>query len=437
MQQGVVRPGPAPGFNIIYMPPTLRRVFDLVTIRTLLRAGLLAALILLVPASLHAIERRKPQFLTEPSYLFIPFPYSLPGIGEGIVFTGLAGNIAETNFDAFALLITGDAEGQIVGLGDMHILSETLILDTQFQNITKALVNNYETRGMNSDPNDFNLVEISSVRSTQIQLTLSLFDRRLEIFGGREKDEVEVPRVRDQQGNVIAELTPAFTSESERNFAGVLFDYTDDRQDPRKGVRLEIVRSDQPEDDPDEAEYLVWDFSATFYLPVGNISTLAFRYFQSDAEVTRQGNTDEASIRADLGFNCVLTDQVCLDAEQEVVNRFLPERRNGTSTSLGGDERLRSYPQNRFTGAHTVLYTIEFRWNLSEEVAPFDYFIWKDVRTGVQVAFFAETGSGGRPGTRWATLLPRPLGSGSGWCPGRDSSIAPTSRRGTRAANWC
>ena len=36
---------------------------------------------------------------------------------------------------------------------------------------------------------------------------------------------------------------------------------------------------------------------------------------------------------------------------------------------------------------------MEFRWNLTEEATPFDYFIWKDVRTNLQVAFFAETGS--------------------------------------------
>lgn len=41
----------------------------------------------------------------------------------------------------------------------------------------------------------------------------------------------------------------------------------------------------------------------------------------------------------------------------------------------------------------TIFYAAEFRWNLSEETTPFDYFIWKDVRTGMQVAFFAETGS--------------------------------------------
>lgn len=36
---------------------------------------------------------------------------------------------------------------------------------------------------------------------------------------------------------------------------------------------------------------------------------------------------------------------------------------------------------------------VEYRWNISHEVKPFDYFIWKDVRTGIQVAFFAEIGS--------------------------------------------
>ena len=123
-------------------------------------ARLLARFILLLALAVgfvdaepsQAIERRKPQFLTEPSYLFFPLPYSLPGIGSGIVLTGLAGNIAGTNVDFFGLIITGDAEGTILGLEDIHIVSETLVLDLGSQSITKALVNNYESRGMNSDP---------------------------------------------------------------------------------------------------------------------------------------------------------------------------------------------------------------------------------------------------------------------------------------------
>jgi hypothetical protein len=355
----------------------------------------LAAVFLTLPSSLQAIERRKPQFLTEPSYLIVPLPYSLPGIGTGIIVTGLLGNVAETNVDLFGLIVTGDAEGSIIGLEDIHIVSETLILNLFWQDITKALVNNYETRGMNSDPDDFTLIELTEVRTLAADLTLTFFDRRFELFAGIQTQDIEIPRIRDKDGNVILELSPPFTSSSENTFFGIRLDLTDDRQDPRTGVRLSAVRSSSPRDDPDDAEFFVWDYSATFYLSVGRISTLALHYFQSDAEVTAQGTTDPAAIRAELGFACPPADQECLETEAEIVDLFIRQRRNGNSTDLGGDERLRSYPQSRFQGAHTVFYALEFRWNLSEEVTPFDYFVWKDVRTGVQVAFFAETGSVG------------------------------------------
>lgn len=392
MRGSFVRPGRAPGFEIQIAP---RRAFDLSIRRTVFPAALLALLILWVPASLHAIERRKPQFLTEPSYLIFPLPYSLPGIGEGILLTALAGNIAETNIDLFALVVTGDAEGTILGLEDIHILSETLILDLFSQSITKAVVNNYNSRGMNSDPDDFTLIELSRADTFSARLTLSLFDRRLEFVGGMQKQKAEVPRVRDKDGNIIVELDPPFTNKRETRFAGFSLDYTDDRQDPREGFRLIVARFNSPAPTVDDPEFSVWDYQATFYIPIGKINTLALHYFQSDADVTRQGTTDETAVRNELGFDCSPSDSECLETEQEVVDLLVAHRTNGTSTGLGGDQRLRSYPQGRFSGAHTVFYALEFRWNLSEEVTPFDYFIWKDVRTGVQVAFFAETGSVG------------------------------------------
>ena len=73
----------------------LRRIAT--TARWCLLAGLL---LLLIPQPGLGIERRKPQFLTETAYLFVPFPYALAGIGEGIIFTGLVSNIAGTNIDA-------------------------------------------------------------------------------------------------------------------------------------------------------------------------------------------------------------------------------------------------------------------------------------------------------------------------------------------------
>ena len=48
---------------------------------------------------------------------------------------------------------------------------------------------------------------------------------------------------------------------------------------------------------------------------------------------------------------------------------------------------------NRYNGAHTLFYAMELRWNFVKEVKPFDYWIWKDVATGIQLALFSETGS--------------------------------------------
>ena len=36
---------------------------------------------------------------------------------------------------------------------------------------------------------------------------------------------------------------------------------------------------------------------------------------------------------------------------------------------------------------------VEYRWNMVDENTPFNYLFWKDVRTGKQIAFFAEAGS--------------------------------------------
>ena len=54
---------------------------------------------------------------------------------------------------------------------------------------------------------------------------------------------------------------------------------------------------------------------------------------------------------------------------------------------------MRSYPDGRFTGAHSQYIASEIRWNVSEEVRPFNFGIWKDIATGFEVAFFYETGS--------------------------------------------
>ena len=356
-------------------------------------ALLFLAALLLLGHPANGIERRKPQFLKDSSYLILPLPYSLAGIGQGILLTLLGGNIGGTNIDAFAVIVTGDVTGNFVAVEDIHAIEETLIFAFQNYNIGKVIINSYDQRGMNSDGDNYKLNELDQIDGHFATVTLSLFDRGFELFGGLEKQESSITRIRDQDGNLIADLSPGFKSESEKTFFGIVVDYTDDRQDPRQGIRMQVTRWNTPPASDADPDTFVWDYSFTGYIPFGD-STLAIHYFRSDAQVVRQGQTDPAAIRAELGFNCG-GNSTCLAAEQELVNQLVAARQNGTSTSLGGSERLRSYPQGRFQGAHTEFYSLEFRWNFSSAVTPFDYFIWKDIRTGLQLAFFAEAGSVG------------------------------------------
>ncbi len=353
---------------------------------------ILLFLLLLLPLEGQAIDRRKPQFQTESSYLIFPMPIALPGIGEMVVVTALAGNIAGTNTDVYVLAITGDAEGYAGEFGDIHLWPETIILDVFSHNLNKLTLNNYASRGMDSDPDDYTLVEQTLFEGLETKLTLTLFDRRFELFGAQYNQAFTTSRILDSEGILIADLSPSLQGESKTTTFGTVIDYTDDRQDPKVGLRLEVSRSSTPTNDRDDPEFNVWDSNLTVYIPVGKISTIALNYFQSDAEVTREGQTDLTVLEQELGIDCQ-GDSECETARDNLVQNNWATNKYGTASSLGGDERLRGYPFGRYNGAHVRFYGAEFRWNLSEETKPFDWFIWKDVRTGTQVAFFYETGT--------------------------------------------
>lgn len=338
-------------------------------------------------------DRRREQFQTEPAHLIAPFPYSLPGIGSGLFLLGWFSNIAESPTDLIAVLITGDAEGGVVFLDELPVYSRRLLFQFLYQDITKAAVNSYEKRGMDTDKNDFNIVEFSSARATSVQLFLNFFDRRLEFFAGNQMQSQTIEAIRNSKGKILFELDEPLEGESEGNWLGLRLDLTDDREDPRVGLRLWAEKFENERNDKDDPDYFTIDHSTLVYIPVGEISTWVFNYYRSDAIVRQKGNTGRQALIDDLGANCDASDTECLDAESDFVNNTITVRKYGSATSLGGQERLRAYPGGRFQGAHMAFYGTEFRWNLTEEFTPFDYFIWKDVRTGVQLAFFYETGT--------------------------------------------
>ena len=342
-----------------------------------------------------ALERRRDQFTKEPGYYIIPMPYSLPGIGKGLVVGGAYNNIADTHSDVIGFVIGGDLEGVGLLSLDNHIIPNRLILDLSAQHLTKAAVRSYNSRGMSSSADDYTILNLKDNDYYAARLTGTWWERRVEVYGGALDGRSHLEAIRDKDGNIIQTTSGAAQDSSTLFTLGVRLDWTDDYVDPRRGVRYQLSRWWANNDDPLTAEYYQIEHNLTGYIPVGKRSTWVFNYFQADAHVTRMGESDFATIEAQQGLNCsdpTLTAEQQLQCQQ-VINNIISNNTYGSVDSLGGWTRLRSYPDGRYKGAHALFLGTEFRWNLTEEFTPFDIWIARDIRTTIQLAFFYERGT--------------------------------------------
>ena len=345
----------------------------------------------LIPDDLSAPERRRDQFPKEFGYAAFPYPYRLPGIGSGLSFAAGAFNIADTYTDAYGIVFAGDVKGGAAGVGDIHLIPRTLILDLGYSTISKAAFQSYSQRGMNTSKDDFSLLEVGDTEYYGARMTATFLDRRFELHGAWYEGASRLKSIRDKDGNLILSAQDPPRDRGHTTLLGARLDLTDDYTDPRRGFRLDVTRSQSPPrgSGPD---YFVMDYNTTAYVPFRKRDTLALNLLRSDAFVTRQGETDPAALQQQLGLNCAAADPAQQHFCNELITTTIANNRFGTATSLGGFDRLRSYPQGRFKGAHTLFFGAEYRWNLTDERTPFDIFVMKSVRTSIQVAFFYETG---------------------------------------------
>ena len=337
-------------------------------------------------------DRRKTQFSKDFGYAVFPYPYSLPGIGSGIGVVGGAMNIADTYTDAYGIVFGGDVRGEALGVADIHLIPRTLILDVGYSGLSEATIQSYSKRGMNTDKNDFRLIELGDTEYYGGRLTATFFDRRFEIYSAWYQGASKLKSIRDKEGNVIVEAQNAPRRTGHTMLYGSRLDLTDDYSDPRRGIRFDVTRSQSPSSDSGP-DFYVMDYNTTAYVPIGRRSTWAFNFLRSDAVVLKTGETNTASLQQQQGLDCsTITDPQQQQFCNEVISNMIANNKYGTATQLGGFSRLRAYPQGRFKGAHTLFYGTEVRWNLTDERTPFNIFVMKDVRTSVQVALFYETG---------------------------------------------
>jgi hypothetical protein len=364
---------------------------------------LFAASLICMPGSYAAAEedpavssiiadRRKEQFYKDFGYALFPYPYSLPGIGKGIGLVGGAMNIANTYMDAYGIIFAGDVRGAAGGIADIHLIPRSLILDVGYSTLNEATIQSYSQRGMNTDKHDYSLIEFGDTEYLGGRMTATFFERRFEVYWAYYQGAMQLKSIRDNDGNVIVEAQDSPRERGRNALFGARLDLTDDYGDPRRGIRIDVTRTQTPSGGSG-ANYYVMDYNTTAYIPLGRRSTWAFNFLRSDAVVNRQGETDPAKLEEQLGLNCsTVTDPEQQKFCNEVIANMIANNKYGTATSLGGFSRLRGYPQGRFKGAHTLFYGTEVRWNLTDERTPFNIFIMKDVRTSVQVSVFYETG---------------------------------------------
>ncbi len=338
-------------------------------------------------------DRRKDQFQKSYGYALFPYPYSLPGIGSGVGLVGGAMNVAGTYTDVYGIVFTGDVQGSALGVADIHLIPRTLILDLGRGALSEATVQNYSTRGMNSDKNDYSLIEMGDTDYYGGRLTATFFDRRFEVYGAYYEGGGKLKSIRDKDGTVIVTAQDAPRERGHTTLVGTRLDLTDDYADPRRGFRIDVTRSQSPARDSGP-DFYVMDYNTTAYVPIGRRSTWAVNFLRSDAVVLHKGETDPAKLQQEQGLDCsTITDPTKQKFCDEVIANTIANNTYGTATSLGGFSRLRGYSQGRFKGAHTEFFGTEVRWNLTDERTPFNIFVMKDVRTSVQVALFYETGS--------------------------------------------
>lgn len=335
-------------------------------------------------------ERRRDQFGKDFSYFVYPIAGDIPGLGSAAGLGATILNINDTDLDFTGFNIKGDFDASGYTFLDYHILKNRLVLDFGFYDYLVAPL--AYKRGIDSSPDDYILPKAEG-EYVQGQLTLSFMQRKFETYLRYGSGKQRLLQVLNKDGD---EFTAVDNKERSgyRYSLGAIVDDTDDRLDPRKGYRLEAAINSSSNDDDFLSDFYVTDYNMTAYFPFRRYDTLAFNFFRSDAHITNRVDADADALRAaNRGLGCDPVDNECLQAETERFNQIIAANQYGTATPLGGTQRLRSFANQRFYAGHSAFYGAEYRMNLTDKRTPFDVYIAKGIRTGLQLAFFAEQGS--------------------------------------------
>jgi len=365
-------------------------------LKVLLSMWLLILVVLLfsVDALAEPVERRRDQFGTEFGYYIYPIGGDIPGLGSAQGLGATVLNIAGSDADFTSFAIDGDFSARGGAFLDMHLIEKKLLLDIGAYDYQVAPL--AYRRGIRTSKDDYLLPEAEGKYAIG-QLTLSFSDRRYEGYYRLFVGEQRLLSVRDNQGVSFDSVDTAAHSALVQSI-GLSVDRTDDRLDPRQGYRHELSLTIPDIDDVYQSDYIGSDYNFSVYTPFRQQDTLALNLFYSKAVVTNRASTNYTELQNAIGLDCASrppgpeqTD--CYNLEQDFISERIAANKYGNATALGGTQRLRSFANGRYHAGQAAFAGAEYRWNLTDEYTPFNIYIARGIRTGLQLAVFAEAGS--------------------------------------------
>ncbi len=309
---------------------------------------------------------------------------------------GYAGNFYESQTDIVLLNVSGDAEGAMVSFDEFYLIPETFYLSANNLTITKYGMNGYQKRGMESKKNDFNIMVGNLFVSKVRRATLTFLDRHFEIYAQVDHTNGEVNAIKNYQDQPLAEFTQGQPFTKEIRSKGMMFDFTDDYNDPRKGIRLEQIELQNTAPDAGAPQFKEIYNKVSAYVPVFENSTWSFFYASAEAKMQKEGDTNLESLKGKKALAyCATTpnQSLCEAAILDDFSNTIKANKNGTVQTLGGPGFLRSYPNGRFQGAHYQVMGTELRWNLSTKATDINWYFLEDTKEAIQLAFFHEAGT--------------------------------------------
>ncbi len=108
-----------------------------------------------------------------------------------------ASNIFETKIDVFAGAITGDVSGKIFQITDLFVVPDYFYVSAFVQSLDKVTMQNYDSRGMDTEKDDFTYIEATELYADSYQFNLTFWERQLEFYYFQGIQKVTIPRIRN------------------------------------------------------------------------------------------------------------------------------------------------------------------------------------------------------------------------------------------------